>query len=622
MPHRTWEEIQTTMVARRSHDAPHIRRMITTRDHNNGDLVITLPEVRGQPEVRLLIPQLVHEVIEGTAMRAAGQHPTIHVPAIDPAKEDGVRSREYAAIRRRALYARWFENNLTIMFGRAFRHLAGYGTMAAVAMNNPDGSAKIELRDPLSTYPELRAPEDMRAPDNVGFVYGRSPDWIARRFPEARDVFENYRPTGQHREETLWDIVEWIDESDIVMGLLGPRSLYMATPQTITNDQFAGALGPGGMELRRWPNLAGICTAVVPRRVTLDRIQGQMEATIPMVEWMARMMALESVEIEKHISPDMVVIGEDGRVPSIIGGEWKDGRTGEANLLTGVQAVQLLQGSPGPLTNAALDRMERAIRVSSGGSPFFGGETTGSLRTGRAIDALGGFSVDPRIQELQEIMAASLRELNKAIIAIELGYAPEKTFTVFSGWPSDRGHVTYKPSQHFESPANAVAYNFPGSDLSAVTVGVSQLVSSKLMSRHTGRGKHPYIEDEEQEERWIIEESIDDAILLKFQQDAVQGGIPLEVLAEVQQRVQEGVPHARAIVEVIAEERERQAQQVSMLESGQTQAPEVQAGLGPGPRPEDLAQIPRPQPAQRNLAELVRALAAPARAARAGQAGR
>ena len=73
MASRTWEEINNTMSSRRRHDAPLIRRMVNTRDHYNGDITIPLVNVDGQPEMNVLMPYLVADGIEGTAMRAAGK---------------------------------------------------------------------------------------------------------------------------------------------------------------------------------------------------------------------------------------------------------------------------------------------------------------------------------------------------------------------------------------------------------------------------------------------------------------------------------------------------------------------------------------------------------------------
>lgn len=594
--------------------------MVDTRDHYNGDITIPLVNVENQPEMNVLMPFLVSDGIEGTAMRAAGPMPTVHTPALNAGKTTGKESEAYADIRRRAFYARWHQSQLPLLLGRAYRQLCGYGTNAFVVVPDPDTmAAKIEFRDALGAYPALRSSEEIRPPEDIGFVYGRSPGWICMKYPIARDIVNGWQ--NDHPEEQLWDVVEWIDETDIVIGLLGPRSLYA---QDMDSPVATGVMPvAAGLELKRIPNKAGVCSAVVPRRVTLDRIAGQLEKIIPMEEWSAKLMALDFVAAERYVFPDMVVIGAEGRTPTQVnGGGWRDGRTGDVNLLANVTSVQQLQGSPGPMTQQTLDRIERNARVSGGISPYFGNETTGSLRTGRAIDALGSYAVDPRIAELQLIMEFALTAVNKLICATEKGYFGQSKYTVFSGWPSDRGLVNYTPNVHFETDENAVSYTFPGSDISQITVAVTQLNGAKLMSRATARDKHPFIEDATMENRLVTEEGIDDAMLVALEQGIASGQVSWTAVASIKQKISSGQPWPDAIVAVNLEEQQKQqaaAQaQAQAAQGGGPGGPgenlaapggtgvDSQPGLGGGPAP--VASIPPPGQGTLNLAAMTRAL--------------
>lgn len=603
--------------------------MVDTRDHYNGDITIPLVNVEGQPEMNVLIPYYVANGIEGYAMRAAGPMPNVHVPATDISKD---RSVTRASTKRRALYARWHESRVPLLLGRAYRQLFAYGTFAMVVVPSADASgARVVFRDALGAYPELRAADEFRDPDNVAFVYGRSPDWVLANYPQSRDQIATWQDA--HPEEQLWDLAEWIDEDSCVIGLLGPRSLYAVD----SSPNVTGTIpAPSGMELRRWSNAAGKCTAVVPRRVTLDRIAGQMEKIIPHEEWAAKLMALDFVAAERYVFPDMVVVGEDGRIPQIVGpGGWRDGRTGDVNLLQNVKQVMNLQGAPGPMTSQTIDRIERNAGISGGGSPFFGGETTGSLRTGRAIDSLGGYSVDPHIQEAQLIMQFALESVNRNIISLEKGYWPDRKFTVFSGWRADGGVVEYTPSKEFENLHNSVAYPFPGSDMSQITVAVSQLNGAKLMSRETARETHPFIEDPQLENRLVTEEAIDDAMLVAFEQGIVGGQVSWTAVAEYKKLIAGGESWPNAILKVHEEEQKRQAAQAQAMMQAQAgaaqgapggpggpggmpglpqQGPDTQPGLGGGPTP--TASIPPPGQGEVNLASMVRAIAAPAAAAK------
>lgn len=601
----TWDEIFTIINARRSADSALLGKMVDTRDRYHGELVIPIRDAHEEPNLPQLAPQLIHDGIEHTAMRANMALPQIMVPALDPGKETGKRSLEYAALRRRALYANWSFSLMELLLGRAFRQLSGYGTFAAVVV--PDFKykrARIELRDPLTAYPELRGAGDMRPPDNVGFVYGRSNDFLASRY--GAGIFEllGHHPDG----DGLWDIVEWIDECDLVIGVLGPRS---------SAGFNAANYSPGsirGIELRRWPNRAGMVPVAVPRRVTLDRIAGQMEAMTGAADWLDRLMALNVIAAEKNIFPDMYVLSDERDEAEIVGGQWEDGRSGKVNLLRGARAVGNLVSTTGPMTAQVISQLERAGRQSGGIIPQFGGEGPGSMRTGRAIDTLGSFSVDPRIKELQDIMSAALaRSINPAILEIEKGYWGSKKYTCFSGWAGDPGHVEYTPNKHFEDTENVVGYAFPGTDLSQVSVAVLQLAGGGLLSQRTARVKHPMIDDADAEGEQILKERLDSGTLAALEQQIASGSLPLIDAAAIRKNIADGLSIEDAILKADEAARARQAATPQPPGPEQTAPVEAQPGLAmPGQGAEASQElppsIPAPAQGQQNLRDLLRAV--------------
>lgn len=570
----SWDDIVNNMAIRRSADSYIFRQMVNVRDRYNGDVTIPLPEVEGEPTMASLSPQIVADGIDHNAMRAASVIPTISCPAIS----NKARAHESAAIKRRALYASWHYCGVELLLYRLYRHFIGYGTGSLVVVPDFDEErARIELRDPLTAYPELRSPEDFREPINVGFVFGRSTDWIRRVYPEATPIL------GKMEGTTLWDIVEWIDEDDIVMGILGPRNtIYSNTP----DNRYYPSNSPAGnsMQLRRWPNRAGIVPVAAPRRATLDRIMGQLTHILPGVDFLDRMTALEAIAAERRVFPDMVILGKRTAMPSISGGKWKDGREGEPNIVLDADGMQLLQPSVGPATFATMDRLEQATRMSGGVPRQFGGDVAGA-RTGRAIDAVAGFSVDPRIMEAQKFVARSLECINHGIMAVEKGYWPDKKYTVFSGWAGDTELIEYTPVKHFDNYHNGVTYPFPGTDISQMTVAVGQLVGAGLMSKDTGRTKHPMIDDALTEGKNIIKEKIDEAILVSFLQQASTGTLPLIDLAgiELQYRVTGDMSAAIQKADELA--RARQAAQAPPPEAQQPglAAPGMGAEAAPQP---------------------------------------
>jgi len=603
---RTWDEILNIMTTRRSDDAPLLAQMIDTRDRYNADVVIPLTDVSGEPFTAPLGPQTIHDGIDHTAMRAAGTMPTIAVPAIDPSKPTGVRSVEYAEKRRKALYASHHYNLTQILFARVFRQLAGYGLATIVAMPDfKDERARIEMRSALNTYPDPRALDDYRPPENVGFVYGRSTAWIRSNFGLSPEDLMHMNHTDA---SGLWDVCEWMDEYCIVLGILGPRLHH--------GVNFETQRAFGGKEVRRWPNRAGMVTAAVGKRITLDRVAGQMEIITGSADWLDRLMALNVIAAEKSIFADMYALAVEGRTPEIVDGQWKDGRSGEINVLANVKAVGQLISGASPHSQQVIGMLTQSAQASGGAIPQFGGDLDGA-RTGRALDTIAGISVSPRVAELQHVMEAMLsRTIHPSIFEIEKGYWPDKKYVCFSGSITDRSYVEYTPSIHFEATENAVAYAFPGMDVASVSVALLQLVGADLIPKHQARVLHPLIDDAEGSGQQIVLERLAESVLIGLQQQATQGALPINDLATIYEKVSKGMMIHEAILEAQKEAQDRQATVPEEVPEGMGAPPQTMPGLAmPGMGAESMApefapQLQGPTPSQEGLRHMLRTISA------------
>ena len=603
----TFEEIVGIVRQRQDIQSPLLSKMIDIKDRYNGDYVIPLPSMDEEPVLPPLTPALISENIDAVAQRAASVPPYIGCPAVDPSKERGKRSRQYADIRKRALAATWYQNKYKLKMRRAYRHLAGYATTALVV--NPDfktGMPKIEVRDPLGVYPEPSAAENYDIPRNCAFVYGKSGDWLRANYPASRD--ENGGPiaSDKNARQELWDCCEWIDEEHIVIGIMGPRYNHFNQTYPYHSTQ---------LELSRYENLAGMPCVITPGRVTLDKISSSVSNVVGMVDLMAKLMALELIAQEKAIFPDRYIIGRSGQVPMIVGGEWKDGREGEVNVLLDAEQIGELRGAPDQNTNIAIDRLERNARVSTGTVPQIGGESYGALRTGRGIDALMGAALDPRIQELQEIMEGHLPHLNECLFATYKGYWGSKTISTFTGYAGDFGQVEFTPDEHFETYDNVVSHSVPGADVQGTTIQLGQLLQMKGISLSTFRTKHPFIEDPEAEGRRVDEEQLEEAVMVAIQQQAVQGALPVIYISKIEKYRKKGLDIFEAIEKADEDIREMQAAQAPPPDAGQAMSPEEAMGLAGPPQaipPEAMAEGQPPQQVapQQAMAEMQAALAA------------
>lgn len=575
----TWSDIVAVIERRRELNDVAIQEMINVRERYNADWVIPSPDVKGEPELPPITPALIAEAIDNVAMLATGVWPYMGCPPNDVSKERGVGSREYADIRRKVLYGSWYESAGSLVLRRAYRHLAGYAT--AAIMVRWDFGRKLpvfEIRDPLGTYPDPRAPEDLTPPDDCGYIYQRSAAWLRREYPQLR--YERGGILGKGGDAELWDLCEWVDHEKCVIGVLGPRDQGYESADLWS--KASGGLSPM-QEIDRWENPIGICPVVTMPRVTLDRIASQVAHTVGMVDLMAKIMALALTAEERNVFADMYAVGGQRGAPTIIsnGGQWADGRTGQINLLENVDKVGQMQSQANPTSLQMLDRLERNFKVSGTGLvPAMGGETYGALRTGRGIDSMMGAAVDPRVQELQDVMQNGMRHLNTIAFKMWKAYAKDRKVILQTGWATT-ALVEFVPSKHIETEYNSVKYPVPGMDAQGTTITLGQLYGTGAMSMKTLRRLHPWIDDPDQEGRDRDEEDLEFAIMESLKQQALQGQLPPTYMAEIAQARKDGKDIFDAVKIADRKIQEQQAADTAAMETpeGMVAPPETMPGL-------------------------------------------
>jgi hypothetical protein len=577
--------IAEEMSNRRSAQSPLIERMIEVRDRYLGDVVVPVAEPDDELPLSNLTPLLIADAVEHPAMYATMASPTFTAPVVGVGK----RFSEYADRRRRACGTMWDESWMDLVLARFFRHLAGYAVSALVA--EPDHELRmprITTRDPLSSYPEPKAPEDLSPIANVGFVYGRSREWMLRRYPDVMASYD-FRGSGfafgyGTNETELWDVVEWIDADRTVMAVLGPRDSF---GHSWTSDPTRWA------RLLAWePNPLGRCYAVAPRVVTMDRIQSQLSNLIGHADLIAKLTYLDVRATEKSIYPDRFVLAKQGQAPRLLGGKWQGGETGETNIVLDADQIGELRGTPDPNAKMTLDRVERNFRVSSGLVPQTGGETYGALRTGRGIDSLMGAALDPRAAELHKIGARYLTEINDIAMGMWASRWPARTYMV--AFPGEDEQVEFEPAKHIERiagrttpqgrPARAtrvqVEWPIPGLDDANATVVIGQMLGAGLISQRRARHMHPHVRNPLGEEQRILVEQLESlAQVMLSQRAAPNGGLtPLDVKVMIQ-AVMAGDSLVDALAKADEEASKRQAAQPPAPAEGQLAAPEAMPGL-------------------------------------------
>jgi hypothetical protein len=534
------DEVVAIMRQRRTQDAVLIQGMIEVRDRYNADVVVLSPDVSSVPAANRPGPNFFQEAVDGNARIANMMMPKVYCPVRDPDKQ---RQEALADRRQGALYGAWYDTQLQLKLGRSYRHLTAYGTHAMIVLNDDHrGRADIQIRDPLTAFPELRAQDDVRPPKDCGFLFARSAQWIQQHYPDKAPQY--LKDSTGKGWDTLWDVVEWIDEDDIIIGVMGPRF-----PAYGYAD--ARPYGYTAVELGRWPNKIGRCTAVVPRRATMDRIIGQLTAMINYSDLYARLLDLQIVATEKSIFPDLVVIGKTGLPPQLVGGKWFDGRTGNVNMVID-GAMEVIGKEPGPGTIPMLQLIDQHLRGGMGANALFGGNA-GAMRTGAGVDALGDVSVNPLVAESQMIMERSLVEANALWMDAQKAYHGDETFTCVLGLAGSPKQVSYIPNRDFKDTANVVKYPMPGADINKLAVALTQLAATGVISTRTARDMHPLVPDPDEDDRRVGIEKMENATIAGFTNEIAQGQQSSAVAARATELVAGGMAVYLAIAQATAE---------------------------------------------------------------------
>lgn len=583
---RQWDEIQRIVMDRYNAQSPVFSRMREVLKRYEGDWVVPIAERPDEPQMPNTSPLMIGQIVDFAGKRAASIKPMLRVPPLRNNTPKGTGSTEWAGKRRRALEACYDFSKYSLSRRRQFRHLAAYHTYAQLCI--PDFKAempRLEVREPLATLTDARSADNFREPEWFATVTALSGEALRARFPTLASEYGG--PVTNKDTSQMWYMVEFVDAECLTFGLLGP--------QTFIGDHINRGLNAPAMHCQigpQIPNRAGMVPGTMPVNMSLAGIAAGLGSLLGSVDLQSKLTNLDILAQQRAIFPDMYVLGREGAQPRLVYGDWKPGTSGEINLIADAQTVGLLHQSPDPRTQQLIDRLERNVKTSGGLPPQAAGETYGALRTGRAIDALGGMSVDPTIQEMHEIDEAWLQYMNRVILATYKGYFGSKKYSIAWGSSSDEALLDFVPAKHIESTTNVVRYPIPGADVTQTTQIQGSLFGAGIISADTFREGHPWIEDAEREKSKILVEQIERGTLEAFQMQMGQGQIPLPMVGMVMRHVQAGLQLWEALEKA---QEELQRQQMEMQQRQQAiattgvelgmgeQLPESMPGMAAGP---------------------------------------
>jgi hypothetical protein len=437
-------------------------------------------------------------------------------------------------------------------------------------------------------------------PTDCIFAYRRSVAWLrSKGYGDRILALTGDYDTPNDASLLIIEYVDTYETHQILVGYKTPDP-YSLTEIDIMGNQMKG------VTLERFPNMSGDENPVViPMRITLDTAGGQFDNMIGMYYQQAKLMALETIAVEKGIFPDTYLVSRPGEVGRFLDGP-HDGRTGMVNIIAGGD-IREVQSQPGYLTNPTIDRLERNQRVTAGIPAEFGGESSSNIRTGRRGDAVLSAVIDYPVAEAQETFAYSLQEENEAAIALAKSWAGDEKKTIFVGTGNNARPVTYTPNRTFETTEHVVSYPASGADINSLIIGIGQRVGLGIMSKQTAATLDPYIDNPETEHDIIIAEGLEQALLAGMQQQASQGAIPPLVLAKIMTLVKDDKMELAEAFNKVTEDamKEQQAEQEGAMGPEQAMAPAALAAMA---GPQAMPAVAGPSPSQANLGQLLNTL--------------
>tara|TARA_B000000609_G_C24182362_1_gene360085 strand:+ start:3872 stop:5635 length:1764 start_codon:yes stop_codon:yes gene_type:complete len=586
---KTVDEIISIYTSRSQAADGAKNRMRVLRDYYNGDVIVPLPEL--DSDEQSAVANLLAQGLDQTAMRIASTSPDIYCPPVDTKTK---RAKDNARIRRQALFGWWENSRMDLQLAKRARHLIGYSTTCTQLRFNPQkGCPEWHLRDPLTAFPATMLGVDDMRPRDVVFGYERTLGWIRSMYPEAGIMFQGDAVGNDHPIE----MIEYVDaEEQVLIGRRGPINSGSFFPSASETENVT-------IELERIPNVMGETPVVCANRISLDDSQGQFDGILGMYQMQARLMALEVIAVQKGVFPDTWLVGRAGETPQIVNPA--DGLTGEVGVVRGGD-LRDMQMQPGYMTNPAIDRLERAQRLTAGIPQEFGGESTSNIRTGRRGDAVLSAVVDFPVQEAQKVMARCLQEENRLAISMSKAYSGRRARSFYVSAKSAKGRVDYVPNENFDSTDNVVSYSQAGADINNLVIGGGQRVGMGTMSKQSFMAIDPLVDDPEFEHDAVIAEQLEAALLTSLQQQAAEGIIPPSDLARIMDLVRsDKLELAEAVDKVQKEAQERQATEVDPM------SPQAQPGLalpGMGAEAMPMEELPPDPATAASLDELIGAL--------------
>ena len=561
------EEVISLYRQRLNFYGPLHQKMKLVQSIYNGNMQVPLPDM--EENAMPSVPNLLAQGVDQMAGRITSVVPSVNFASMKP----GVRASDRRAqVASKTVTGWWQEDRLSMKMKQRGRHQIAYGmSPVVVRWNNKDKRPTWQVRHPLETYPSTDVLPGQLSPTDCIFAYRRSVAWLRSKGYGDR----LYALTGDYDmpNDASILLLEYVDTEQTMLVAAAYKSV---DPYAIIELESNGTQ-MRGVVLENYANMSGDeSPVVIPMRITLDTAGGQFDNMIGMYYQQAKLMALETIAVEKGIFPDTYLVSRQGEVGRFLDGP-HDGRTGMVNIIAGGD-IREIQSQPGYLTNPTIDRLERNQRVTAGIPAEFGGESGSNIRTGRRGDAVLSAVIDFPVAEAQETFAYSLQEEDEVAIQLAKSWAGNTKRTIYVGTGNAARPITYVPNETFETSEHVVSYPASGSDINSLIIGIGQRVGLGIMSKQTASTLDPYIDNPETEHDSIIAEGLEQALMSGLQQQAASGAIPPLTVSKIMSLVKNDKMELAEALNKVTEDalKEQEKQQQEQMQQ-QQMTPEMAA---------------------------------------------
>ena len=558
---RSIEEIVALYRQRTAFYAPLHNRMRIIQQIYNGTAEVPLPDM--ERNELPYAPNLLAQGVDQMAGRIASVIPSVTFATKNSNRVETRRVQTAS----RVLTGWWQADRLPMKLKQRARHIIAYGMTPSVLRWDPKNHRPTwHVRHPLETFPSTDIIPGTVVPNDVIFAYRRSAGWL-RNMGYGAQIIAVTGKNDIHDAASML-LLEYVDKDGTQLIL----SSYSQADPVYGLAYDTNGTGMRGVLLEFIPNPTEEMCCTVPMRITLDGASGQFDNMVGMYYMQSRLMALETIAVEKGIFPDTYLVSRPGEIGRFLDGP-HDGRSGQVNIIAGGD-IREIQSQPGYLTNPTIDRLERNQRVTAGIPAEFGGESSSNIRTGRRGDAVLSAVIDYPVAEAQETFAFALEEENEIAIALAKTYDGDTSRTIYVGTGNQTKAITYSANQIFPESEHVVSYPATGTDVNSLIIGLGQRVGLGIMSKRTAAILDPFIDNAESEHDQIIAEGLEQALVASIQQQAAQGAIPPLVLSKIMTLVKDDKMEIAEALNKVTEEAQK-AQEAQQAE----QAPQTPEGM-------------------------------------------